>query len=62
MEENGIIEGICAEPGPACAADSSATPTAAGTRGDLAISILFEQLQSSAQTVPLSKHTRARES
>lgn len=41
------------------AADSSATPTAAGTRGDLAINILFAQLQPSAQTIPLSKHTRA---
>ena len=62
MVEDGIFKvarELCVEPGPAGAADSSATPTAAGTRGDLAINILFEQLQSSARTVPSSKHTRA---
>lgn len=46
MVEDGVFkaaQGLCIQTGPA--ADSSATPTAAGTRGDLAINILFEQLQ-----------------
>lgn len=42
MVEDGIFkaaQGLCVELGPAGTADSSATPTAAGTHGDLAINI-----------------------